>query len=95
MREWERWGRGTIKEWSQSLRPVLRNYWLIGTGRRYNEPGWWSKHPWSAAFIRAAYGKPDLSESESGSTYLTYNKLNAFFTLFDDRLVQMTFNRPR
>jgi hypothetical protein len=49
----------------------------------------------SAADIRAAYGKPDLTETEAGSTYLTYNKLNADFTLFDDRLVQMTFKRPR
>jgi hypothetical protein len=49
--EWKRWGRGTIKEWNQSIRPILQSYWLTGTGRRYSEPGWWSKHPWSAAFI--------------------------------------------
>src|SRR5574341_1215029 len=50
--EWMRWGRGTIKEWEPRIRGVLQDYWRIGTGRRYTtEPNWWSKHPWSAAFI--------------------------------------------
>src|SRR5262245_6276804 len=48
--EWERWGRGTIKEWEERIRPVLQDYWLTGTGTRFSEPGWWSKHAWSAAF---------------------------------------------
>jgi hypothetical protein len=61
--EWERWGRGTIKEWNQSIRPVLRNYWLIGTGRRYSEPGWWSKHPWSATFISWIMKKAGAGDS--------------------------------
>jgi hypothetical protein len=49
--EWEKWGRGTIKESDERLRPVLQDYWLVGTGTRFSEPGWWSKHAWSAAFI--------------------------------------------
>jgi hypothetical protein len=49
--EWNRWNKGTIKEGDPALRPVLLDYWVTGTGRRLNQPGWWSAHPWSAAFI--------------------------------------------
>ncbi len=49
--EWVRWGRGSIKEGDQNIRSMLEDYWVTGTGRRLSEPGWWSKHPWSAAFI--------------------------------------------
>jgi hypothetical protein len=40
-----------IKEWDQSIRPVLQGYWVTGTGIRPSESGWWSQRPWSAAFI--------------------------------------------
>jgi outer membrane lipoprotein-sorting protein len=45
--------------------------------------------------IIKAYGKPDSKETNMGSTYLTYNKLQANFTLFSDKLVQMQFMRSR
>jgi outer membrane lipoprotein-sorting protein len=48
----------------------------------------------SAADIERAYGKPDRKEMNMGSTYLTYDKLNVSFTLFSDKLVQMSFMRP-
>jgi outer membrane lipoprotein-sorting protein len=47
------------------------------------------------ADIIRAYGKPDSQETKTGSTYLSYNKLQAHFTLFSDKLVQMMFTRPR
>ncbi len=49
----------------------------------------------SAADIIRAYGEPSSKESNNGSTYLTYNPLQCHFTLFGDKLVSMTFNRPR
>ena len=35
--EWQRWGQGMIKEWDQSIRPVLQGYWVTGTGIRPSE----------------------------------------------------------
>jgi hypothetical protein len=49
----------------------------------------------STADIIRAYGAPDSKESNQGSTYLSYNQLQANFTLFDDKLVQFQFSRPR
>jgi hypothetical protein len=49
----------------------------------------------SVASVIRAYGKPDSQETKSGSTYLTYTKLEMGFTFFGDRLVQMYFMRPR
>jgi hypothetical protein len=48
----------------------------------------------SAADIIRAYGEPGSKETKDGSTYMTYNRLGCNFTLFNDRLVSMTFNRP-
>jgi hypothetical protein len=49
--EWNRWNKGAIKEANPQQRPVLLDYWVTGAGTRHSEPGWWSAHPWSAAFI--------------------------------------------
>ncbi|HEV3116025.1 MAG TPA: hypothetical protein VGY58_03160 [Gemmataceae bacterium] len=49
----------------------------------------------SAADIQRAYSEPSRKETKAGSTYLSYNKLEADFTLFGDKLVQMQFRRPR
>lgn len=49
--EWQRWQQGTIKEKDPGIRNVLADYWQTGAGWRPNDPDWWSKHPWSAAFI--------------------------------------------
>jgi outer membrane lipoprotein-sorting protein len=49
----------------------------------------------STADVVKAYGEPTSRETNEGSTYLNYNKLQASFTFFDDKLVQMMFNRPR
>jgi hypothetical protein len=47
------------------------------------------------ADIIRAYGEPNRNETQKGSTYLSYGKLQADFTLFDDKLVEMMFQRPR
>jgi hypothetical protein len=47
-----------------------------------------------AAIVRA-YGAPDRDDTNKGSTYLSYSKLQAHFTLFGDELVEMVFTRPR
>jgi outer membrane lipoprotein-sorting protein len=49
----------------------------------------------SMADILRAYGEPVSKETNMGTTYLRYNKLEAEFTLHSDRLLQMMFNRPR
>jgi hypothetical protein len=49
----------------------------------------------STADIIRAYGEPDSKQTNMGSTFLDYGKLNAQFTLVGDKLVGMTFNRPR
>jgi outer membrane lipoprotein-sorting protein len=49
----------------------------------------------SAAEIIRAYGEPESKETKMGSTYLVYDKLQAHFTLFSDKLVGMDFYRPR
>jgi hypothetical protein len=49
--EWNRWNKGAIKEDNPQIRPVLVDYWATGAKTRLSEPGWWSKYPWSAAFI--------------------------------------------
>jgi outer membrane lipoprotein-sorting protein len=49
----------------------------------------------STADIIRTYGEPDSKEKKEGSTYLSYHKLQADFTLFSDKLVQMHFNRQR
>lgn len=49
--ERQRWGNGSIKEGNSQIHPILRDYWSTGTGTNLTEPNWWSKYPWSAAFI--------------------------------------------
>ncbi len=49
--EWRRWSQGRTKESDPVMRSTLADYWQNGTGTHFNEPGWWSKYPWSAAFI--------------------------------------------
>jgi hypothetical protein len=49
----------------------------------------------SLADITRVYGEPDSKSTENGTTHLSYGKLNASFTLFGDRLVQMMFTMPR
>lgn len=50
-REWTRWNQGKIKETSPAVRSVLEDYWRAGVGWLPSEPEWWSRVPWSAAFI--------------------------------------------
>jgi hypothetical protein len=50
-REWKRWNQGKIKESSPGIRSVLEDYWRTGVGWLPSEPEWWSRVPWSAAFI--------------------------------------------
>src|SRR5262245_9878407 len=49
--EWNRWNQGAIKESSPRMRSVLEDYWKAGAGWLPSEPEWWSRKPWSAAFI--------------------------------------------
>ena len=41
------------------------------------------------------YGIPSHKEAKQGNTELSYSKLQADFTLVDDKLVRMIFHRPR
>ena len=43
----------------------------------------------SAAEIVGLYGRPDSTEARISSTYMVYDKLQAHFTLIDDKLVQI------
>ena len=45
LQEWQRWGKGTIKESAPAMRKVLDDYWLVATGQPYTGAAW------SAAFI--------------------------------------------
>jgi peptidoglycan hydrolase-like protein with peptidoglycan-binding domain len=49
--EWERWGRGSIRESDPRIRPVLEDYWRTGVGWLPSSSTWWSSAAWSAAFI--------------------------------------------
>ncbi len=49
----------------------------------------------SVAEVVKAYGEPTRKETKEGSTYVTYDKLQTWFTFFDDKLVQITLNFPR
>jgi hypothetical protein len=50
-REWLKWGRGSIKEEDPRVRSILADYWKFGVSSSFAQHGWWSEHPWSAAFI--------------------------------------------
>jgi outer membrane lipoprotein-sorting protein len=47
------------------------------------------------ADVIKVYGEPDRKETNQGSTYLSYNGLQASFTFFDGKLVEMLFTKPR
>jgi outer membrane lipoprotein-sorting protein len=47
------------------------------------------------ADVIKVYGEPDHKETNHGSTYVSYNRLQASFTFFDGKLVQMLFTKPR
>jgi len=49
--ELARWRDGAVKESDPAMRSRLADYWKTGTGSSFQEPDWWSKYPWSAAFI--------------------------------------------
>lgn len=49
----------------------------------------------TVADIVSAYGEPNTKTTNQGSTYLSYSRLQAHFTLFGDKLVQITISRPR
>jgi hypothetical protein len=49
----------------------------------------------STADVIKAYGPSNSKETKMGSIYLSYGKLWADFTFFDDKLVQMNFYLPR
>jgi Uncharacterized protein conserved in bacteria (DUF2272)/D-alanyl-D-alanine carboxypeptidase len=79
-REWDRWGRGSIKESDPKMRAVLEDYWFTGTGSKRTEPSWWSAVPWSAAFIswvmKKAGAGSDFKYSASHSEYTVAAKAN-------------------
>jgi hypothetical protein len=79
--EWNRWGKGSIKEDDPRMRAVLDDYWFTGTGARRTEPGWWTAVPWSAAFIswvmRKAGAGIHFKYSASHSDYIVAAKENA------------------
>jgi hypothetical protein len=83
--EWNRWKKGAIKEDDPALRPVLLDYWVTGAGKRHNDemflkPGWWSAHPWSAAFISWVMCKSGAGAafpySAAHAVYISRAKLN-------------------
>jgi hypothetical protein len=47
----------------------------------------------SAAQVVALYGEPDSTEMRRGSKYMVYDKLQAHFWLFEDKLVQIWIGR--
>jgi hypothetical protein len=79
-KEWDRWGRGSIKESDPKMQGVLKDYWLTGTGSERTESSWWSAVPWSAAFISYVMKKAgaggDFKYSASHSEYTVAAKAN-------------------
>lgn len=51
IQEWNKWSQGAIKETAPNMRSVLEDYWVSGTGSGREEPNWWTRVAWSAAFI--------------------------------------------
>jgi peptidoglycan hydrolase-like protein with peptidoglycan-binding domain len=72
--EWQRWQQGKIKEGDPRIRNVLSDYWQTGAGWRPNDPDWWSKHPWSAAFISWV-----MRKSGAGNAF-NYSAAHAAYT---------------
>lgn len=75
LEEWERWGRGAIREDDARMRPVLEDYWRTGTGAPRSEASWWASVPWSAAFISWVMRKAGAGSAfvySAGHSYYTY-----------------------
>ena len=72
--EWQRWQRGRTQEDDPGIRKVLEDYWRTGVGWLPDDPKWWSKYPWSAAFIswviRQAGAGNDFSYSAAHAVYV-------------------------
>jgi outer membrane lipoprotein-sorting protein len=49
----------------------------------------------SSADVIRAYGEPGSKEANASMTTLYYNHGQCYYTFVEDKLVQMTFNRPR
>lgn len=79
-REWLKWGRGSIKEEDPRVRSILADYWKTGVRRSFAQHGWWSKHPWSAAFIswimKKAGAGPAFNYSAAHAAYIAAAKRN-------------------
>ncbi len=72
--EWERWGRGAVKEEYPRMRSVLEGYWRKGAGWQPTQAAWWDTVPWSAAFIswvmRQAGAGSDFRYSAAHAEYV-------------------------
>jgi peptidoglycan hydrolase-like protein with peptidoglycan-binding domain len=72
--EWQRWQHGKVKEGDPRIRNVLADYWQTGAGWRPSDPTWWSRHPWSAAFISWI-----MRQAGAGSAF-KYSAAHAVYT---------------
>ena len=61
--EWQRWGKGAIKECDAGIRSVLEDYWRTGVGSVPNVSSYCSSVPWSAAFISWVMRKAGASSA--------------------------------
>lgn len=85
IKEWEKWGRGVIKETDPRISTTLQDYWASGVGRRYTvtqlrSAAFQSDNPWSAAFIswvmRKAGAGNAFRYSAAHATYIVAAKEN-------------------
>jgi hypothetical protein len=78
--EWQRWGKGTVKECDAGIRPVLEDYWRTGVGSVPKVSNYCSSVPWSAAFIswvmRKAGAGSDFKYSGRHTDYVGAAKQN-------------------
>jgi hypothetical protein len=73
--ELNRWRNGQVKESDPAIRPVLTDYWVTGAGTNLSDASWWSKYPWSAAFISWV-----MRKAGAGSAF-QYSASHAVYTL--------------
>jgi hypothetical protein len=75
--EFKRWGNGSIKESESFMQPVLKDYWVTGTG---SDAGYRAGSAWSAAFIswvvKIAGGGNNFRYSGAHTTYTHAAKQN-------------------
>lgn len=80
VKEWQRWGNGTITECESRIRPVLEDYWQTGAGWVPSGSNWCSTTAWSAAFIswvmRKAGAGNAFKYSSRHTDYVGAAKLN-------------------